>query len=87
MKYVSVIAAVGALATPTLADEVGVRVGPVGAGITVGEGHRDIDRDLIANVPPYSKSESRLNAPQLSKRIMTTTCVPRPSSKIATSAL
>ena len=46
MKYALVIAAVAALATPALADEVGVRVGPVGAGVTVGEGHdRDRDRD------------------------------------------
>jgi hypothetical protein len=30
---------------PALADEVGVRVGPVGAGVTVGESHRDYDRD------------------------------------------
>jgi hypothetical protein len=45
MKYALVIAAVAALATPALADEVGVRVGPVGAGVTVGEGHRDYDRD------------------------------------------
>ena len=39
------IAAVVSLATPTLADDVGVRVGRVGAGMTVGEGHRDYDRD------------------------------------------
>jgi hypothetical protein len=45
MKFALVIAAVAALATPALADEVGVRVGPVGAGVTVGEGHRDYDRD------------------------------------------
>ena len=45
MKYALVIAAVAALATPALADEVGVKVGPVGAGVTVGEGHRDYDRD------------------------------------------
>jgi hypothetical protein len=45
MKYALVIAAVAALATPALAEEVGVRVGPVGAGVTVGEGHRDRDRD------------------------------------------
>ena len=43
MKYALVIAAVAALATPALAEEVGVGVGvgPVGAGVTVGEGHRD----------------------------------------------
>jgi hypothetical protein len=45
MKYALVIATVAALATPALAEEVGVKVGPVGAGVTVGEGHRDYDRD------------------------------------------
>ena len=45
MKYALVIAAVAALATPAFADEVGVRVGPVGAGVTVGEGHRDVVRE------------------------------------------
>jgi len=44
-KLLLIAAAVGALAAPALADEVGVRVGPVGAGVTVGEGHRDYDRD------------------------------------------
>ena len=44
-KILIIAAAVGALAGPALADEVGVRVGPVGAGVTVGEGHRDYDRD------------------------------------------
>jgi hypothetical protein len=44
-KYLLVAAAVAALATPAMADDVGVRVGPVGAGVTVGEGHRDFDRD------------------------------------------
>jgi hypothetical protein len=47
MKYALVIATVAALATPALAEEVGVGVGvgPVGAGVTVGEGHRDVIRD------------------------------------------
>ena len=45
MKYLIVAAAL--LATPAFADEVGVRVGPVGAGVTVGEGHRDYDRDRV----------------------------------------
>jgi hypothetical protein len=45
MKYALVIAAVAALGTPAFADEVGVRVGPVGAGVTVGEGHRDVVRE------------------------------------------
>ncbi len=46
-KILLIAAAVGALAGPALADEVGVRVGPVGAGVTVGEGHRDYDRDRV----------------------------------------
>lgn len=36
-KYLFAAAMVGALASPALADEVGVHVGPVGAGVTVGE--------------------------------------------------
>ena len=42
-KFALVAAMITAIATPALADEVGVRVGPVGAGVTVGEGH-DHDR-------------------------------------------
>jgi hypothetical protein len=30
-----------------MAEEVGVQVGPVGAGVTVGEGQRDYDRDRV----------------------------------------
>ena len=45
MKRLLMIAVVGSLATPALADEVGVHVGPVGAGVTAGEEHRDYDRD------------------------------------------
>lgn len=45
MKYAIILATVAAFATPALAEEVGVHVGPVGAGVTVGEGHRDYDRD------------------------------------------
>lgn len=45
MKRLLIIAGVAALATPALADDVGVHVGPVGAGVSVGEGHRDYDRD------------------------------------------
>jgi hypothetical protein len=47
-KSVLAIALIGFIATPALADDVGVRVGPVGAGVTVGESHdhdRDRDRD------------------------------------------
>ena len=46
-KYLLAVATVAALATPALADDVGVRVGPVGAGVTVGESHRDYDRDRV----------------------------------------
>ncbi len=45
MKRLLIVAAVAALATPALADEVGVHVGPVGAGVTVGDGHPDRDRE------------------------------------------
>ena len=46
-KYLFAAALIGALATPALADDVGVHVGPVGAGVTTGESHayRDRDRD------------------------------------------
>ena len=44
-KLLFAAAALGALAAPALADDVGVRVGPVGAGVTVGESHRDRDYD------------------------------------------
>jgi hypothetical protein len=45
MKYLIIAATL--LATPALADEVGVHVGPVGAGVTVGQSpdYRDRDRD------------------------------------------
>jgi hypothetical protein len=43
-KYLLVAAVIGAVASPAFAEEVGVRVGPVGAGVTVGE-TRDHDRD------------------------------------------
>jgi hypothetical protein len=46
-KYLFAAAMVTAIAAPAFADEVGVHVGPVGAGVTVGESHeyRDRDRD------------------------------------------
>jgi hypothetical protein len=39
----AVIATVGLIGTalPAVAEEVGVGVGPVGVGVTVGDGHRD----------------------------------------------
>jgi hypothetical protein len=45
-KALLIAAATCALAVPALADDVGVRVGPVGAGVTVGESH-DRDRDRV----------------------------------------
>lgn len=45
-KYLFAAAMIAAIATPASADDVGVRVGPVGVGATVGESHdRDRDRD------------------------------------------
>ncbi|UFX43832.1 hypothetical protein HAP47_0032160 [Bradyrhizobium sp. 41S5] len=46
-KYLFAVAMVTAIASPAFADEIGVRAGPVGAGVTVGESHeyRDRDRD------------------------------------------
>ena len=46
-KYLFAAAMVTAIAAPAFADEVGVHVGPVGAGATVGESHeyRERDRD------------------------------------------
>jgi hypothetical protein len=59
MKYALVIATVAVLATPALADEVGVRVGPVGAGVTVGESHdrdRDRERTVIKEREPSERT-------------------------------
>ncbi len=58
MKRLLIIAAVAALATPALADDVGVRVGPVGAGVSVGESHRDYrDRDRTTVIKEREPSE------------------------------
>ena len=43
-KYLLAAGIACAIAAPAFADDVGVRVGPVGAGVTVGESH---DRDRI----------------------------------------
>ena len=40
-KYAFAAALATLVASPVIADEVGVHVGPVGAGVTVGEEHRD----------------------------------------------
>ena len=55
MRKVLLIAATTfAIAAPALADDVGVRVGPVGAGVTVGEGH---DRDRVQEKTVIKKDE------------------------------
>jgi hypothetical protein len=53
--YLFAAGIVCALATPAFADDVGVRVGPVGAGVTTGE-HRDHDRTVIKERAPESKT-------------------------------
>ncbi|TWB98328.1 hypothetical protein FBZ93_106287 [Bradyrhizobium macuxiense] len=46
-KYLFAAAMVTVIASPAFADDVGVRAGPVGAGVTVGRApeYRDRDRD------------------------------------------
>ena len=44
-KSLLIAAVIAGIATPAFADEVGVHVGPVGAGVTVGDHDRDRDRD------------------------------------------
>jgi hypothetical protein len=60
-KYLFATAIICAVAAPAMADDVGVRVGPVGAGATVGESHeyRDRDRDrttVVKEREPESKT-------------------------------
>jgi hypothetical protein len=54
-KYLLAAGIICALAAPALADEVGVRVGPVGAGVTTGETH-ERDRTVIKEREPESKT-------------------------------
>jgi hypothetical protein len=56
-KILLAAAATCALAAPALADDVGVRVGPVGAGVTVGESHHDYDRDRVREKTVIKKDE------------------------------
>jgi hypothetical protein len=60
-KYLFAAAITCAIAAPALADDVGVRVGPVGAGATIGESHEDRDRakdrtTVIKEHEPESKT-------------------------------
>jgi hypothetical protein len=55
-KSLFAAAMIVAIATPALADEVGVRAGPVGAGVTVGEPrdhNRDRERTVIKEREPH----------------------------------
>ena len=57
-KLVLAAAMTCALVAPALADDVGVRVGPVGAGVTVGEGHdRDRDRERTTVIKEREPAE------------------------------
>jgi len=61
MKYLFVAALVAAVAGPALAEDVGVRVGPVGAGVTVGQSHeyRDRDRDRTTVIREREPAERK----------------------------
>jgi hypothetical protein len=59
-KSLFAAAVIGFIATPAFADDVGVRVGPVGAGVTVGESHdhdRDRDRDRTTVIKEREPSD------------------------------
>jgi hypothetical protein len=58
-KSLLVAAVIGAVASPAFAEEVGVRVGPVGAGVTVGETHdHDRDRDRTTVIKEHEPRDS-----------------------------
>jgi hypothetical protein len=59
MKYALIIAAAAALATPAMADDVGVHVGPVGAGVTVGAAPEYRDRDRTTVIKEREPREDR----------------------------
>ena len=60
-KYLFVAALVTAVAGPSLADEVGVQVGPVGAGVTAGETHvdRPVERDRTTVIKEHEPTDSK----------------------------
>jgi hypothetical protein len=56
-KYLLIAAAIGALSTPAVADEVGVHAGSVGAGVTVGQApDRDRDRTVVKEREPRDRT-------------------------------
>jgi hypothetical protein len=58
-KYLMIAATAALLATPAMADDVGVRVGPVGAGVTVGAGPDRMDRDRDRDRTTVIKEQPR----------------------------
>jgi uncharacterized protein YdeI (BOF family) len=60
-RFVFAAAMIAAIAAPAFADDVGVRVGPVGAGATVGESHeyRDRDRDRTTVTKEREPTDSK----------------------------
>jgi hypothetical protein len=52
-KYLFAAAIVTAVAAPAFADDVGVHVGPVGAGVTTGETH---DRTIVKEREPRDRT-------------------------------
>ncbi len=49
-KYLFIVAAACAISAPAMAEDVGVHVGPVGAGVTVGAAPEYRDRDRNTTV-------------------------------------
>lgn len=60
-KYLFAAAMVTAIAAPAFADEVGVHVGPVGAGVTVGQApeYRDRDRNRTTVIKEREPAERK----------------------------
>jgi hypothetical protein len=58
-KYLFAAATIVAFATPALADDVGVHVGPVGAGVTVGEAPPPHERDRTTVIKEREPREDR----------------------------
>jgi hypothetical protein len=57
-KYLLAALLVGSMAAPAVADEVGVHVGPVGAGVTVGRApeHREHRTTVIKEHEPSDRT-------------------------------
>ena len=86
-KYLIIAATVGAIATPALADEVGVHVGPVGAGVTVGQDHRDYDRSRDSDrTTTIVKEREPTDRTMVIKRNTTTGSKAKPTSPTMTNS-